>query len=219
MVSELRLGISSREKALSKVCSLARANPNSMTIASQAMNAFISVDAYSEMLTLIDELLVVAPPASAQLFFRNRAIGLQYTGGTPEMISEAFSRSMEVAMDAQLGISNAARPYVAYLLRNRRYDDARRVLQVALRADPLESQLLRQLGELESAEGHPDQARKCFERAIPLADNDAEREGAAAGLQRLDALEVLLADGLISADAPTTIRIRDVTAGPVVPNV
>jgi len=207
-----RTGLLEPQEGLAQISELARAHPQNNNVIAEATNLFQDLREYGGMLELIDELRQ-SHPTNGPLW-RNRAVALERLGHPDEQIDEAFHESVELARRAgnAHAVTDAARPYVHFLLQRRAFDKARQVLREALAGDPESAQLLTQYGDLERASGNPDNAQWCYERAASVASSFTDRANAERHLKTLRAALTLHKRGILPSQEPpaaATLTLAD----------
>ncbi len=192
-----------RDEARDQLAGLARGNPRNRNLLSSVLNFYSRTEQYEAMLELVTDLITINPTGA--ILWRSKAIALAELGRDKDA-DEAYKRSLElVAAEDNAGeLANTARPYVAFLLENHRYDEAHTVLTEALEAEPGEALLLLQLGELLSKQNSQEQARVAYTLALASSSNPSERSAVEDRLAKLDGLEGLRAAGLLNQEGKTS---------------
>lgn len=210
MASGIRIrttvGQLSIEQGIAQITEVVERNPLDRHAASEALNLFIDFDAYGDMLRFVDRQLE-AGTGNTALLWRNRGIALRALQRPPDEIIDAFRRGFDLATESgdEGEISNMARPYAGFLRRTGKLDDARVVVQAALKGSPRDAQLLCVLGDLESDAGRFDSAVLCYELAVECADSPAEAQFAHRHLTNQKVRQVLVERGVLATiSAPST---------------
>jgi tetratricopeptide (TPR) repeat protein len=186
-------------EALSQISEVAKRLPLDRNAISEALNFFTEIDDYEGMLSFVDELLETEPENA--LLLRNRAIAL-IALGRPEEGEAAYDQSYRLARERgqENEVSNTARPYAGWLIRQGRLDDAQRILEGALGADPDSADLLRLLGDLLDMRNDPDLAAWCYETSIAASANPTDIAVTESRLRRLHAKLELRKRGFLTRD-------------------
>ena len=202
---ETNAGALTIDEGRAQISALAKANPGNRNAISEALNLYATYEDYDGMLGLVDELLAVDD--NKAILWRNRAVALSHIG-RPSEVEAAYARSYAIANDADDDDerSNTARPYVAFLLQMKRYEDALRILEDTLDRDPEEDRLLLMLGELWDKRGDREKAMQCYDVALTVASNPTSSRIIRDRRQRLARRALLIESGILKDESAGSRR-------------
>jgi len=168
----------------------ALAHPRDPVVLRRCFNACIALEDWEAVREIAEKLL--QKDDDVPVTWRNFAVALDKTGAPAEKTSLAYQKAIDVTSShGEEDLSNVLVPYVRYLLKYHRFEDAKSAVETLLRDEPRSSLLLRQYAEIMRTAGDPEKAQECYRIMVETADDESDQDVAKQGLADLAVLQRL----------------------------